>query len=78
MSSRVSNRIAELASTIATDVQRLQEHFTSSEIDNDDSANTHLPPDLDVCRFKTVEAATELKELLMQPFELIMHQHVST
>lgn len=78
MSSRFSDRIAELASTVATEVQRLQGHYSSNDIPNDDSANTQFPPDLDVSRFKTIEAATELKELLMQPFELIMHQHVST
>lgn len=75
MSSRASDRIAELASTIATEVERLKD---SHNIDNDDAANTQISPDLDVSRFKTIEAATELKELLMQPFELIMHQHVST
>lgn len=77
----MSSRMVELATTIAQETARLEEHHSKQGLEPPSfeqhaSTLSSLPAHMQASRMHVIQATTELKELLMDPFELIMNHFV--
>ncbi|KAM3417123.1 hypothetical protein BST61_g8699 [Cercospora zeina] len=78
MASAAPSRMQQLASIIAQHSAQLEAHVQTGPSLSDDHPSApfaRLPPELDHSRRTLMEAAADLRELLMQPLELVMHHH---
>jgi hypothetical protein len=75
------SRIAQLASTVATCTQQIDDYLAQNSLpypsfEADGPVDLGLPPHLEQLRGAVLEATQELNDLLLGPRDLIFNHHV--